>query len=369
LASTFNLSALGPEPDEITLLAGQGQSLTPGTLSAPISVLLFEDDEPAAGSIVTFSGPPTLLFHPVGPGAPGNPFTTNADLDGRALARVELVPVTGLMQEGAAQQQTAGAMVTATVSSGTVSQDVQFGVIGRTPQFTTSSIVNGASFRPGIVPGGLATIFGSGLVEAISEIVLPSGVTTFSGTTVRIAGVAAPLLALAPGTLEQINFQVPFEIAPGQLVSVEVENNGTKTVVQNVAVFSVQPGIFEVPQGQGKIGAVLHAATGALVTAGNPAAVGEALSLYFTGGGALNAPGAATAELGPAEPPLTVVGLTEVSVGGTKAEVLFSGYAPGFMGLYQTNFVVPEIACGLKTLSVSVSATPSPVSNLNIKCP
>src|SRR5690606_349579 len=148
----------------------------------------------------------------------------------------------------------------------------------------------------------------------------PSGATAFSGTTVRIDGIAAPLLALSPGSLEQINFQVPFEIAPGQLVSVEVENNGTKTVVQNVAVFSVQPGIFEVPQRQGQIGAVLHADTGALVTAANPAAIGEALSLYFTGGGALNAPGAATAELGPSEPPLTTAGLTEVSVGGFKSE-------------------------------------------------
>jgi uncharacterized protein (TIGR03437 family) len=178
------------------------------------------------------------------------------------------------------------------------------------------------------------------------------------------------LLALAPGSLEQINFQVPFEIPPGQLVSVEVENNGTKTTVQNVPVFSVQPGIFEVPQGQGKIGAVLHADDGALVTAADPAEIGEALSLYFTGGGALNDPGAATAELGPADPPLTTAGTTDVLVGGVKMEVLFSGYAPFFMGLYQTNFVVtPDVACGLQTLAVVVSATPSPASMINIKCP
>jgi uncharacterized protein (TIGR03437 family) len=261
-------------------------------------------------------------------------------------------------------------MVTATVASGTVSKDVPFGVVGRKPEFTASSLVNAASFRPGIVPGSLASLFGAGLMEAISEVELPSGVTTFNGTTVRVDGIPAPLLAFAPGGLEQINFQVPFEIAPGQLVSVEVENNGTKTTIENVAVFSVQPGIFEVPQGQGKIGAVLHADDGALVTAANPAALGEALSLFFTGGGALNAPGAVTAELGPADPPLTTAGQTEVLVGGVKTEVLFSGYAPSFMGLYQTNFVVPpDIICGQQSLAVVVSATPSPATMINVKCP
>lgn len=370
LIATFNVTALGPEPDQITLLSGQGQSLTPGTLSNPISVLLFEDGEPAAGSIVTFSGPPTLVFHPLGAGAPANPLLTNADLDGRAVARVELVPVGGLTEPGAAQQQSTAAMVTATVSSGTVSRDVLFGVIGRKPQFMSSSLVNAASFRPGIVPGSLATIFGTGLMEAISKIVLPSGVTSFNGTTIRVDGIEAPLLALAPGALEQINFQVPFEIPPGQLVSVEVENNGTKTIVQNVAVFSVQPAIFEIPQGQGKIGAVLHADDGSLVTAANPADPGEALSLYFTGGGALNDPGAATGELGAADPPLTTAGPTEVLVGGVKMEVLFSGYAPSFMGLYQTNFVVPtDIICGQLSLAVVVSATPSPALMINVKCP
>jgi len=370
LTATFNINVVGPEPDQITLLSGQGQSLTPGTLSEPISVLLFEDGAAAAGSIVTFSGPPSLVFHPLGIGTPANPLITNADLEGRAVARVELVPVGSVTEQGAAQQQTTAAMVTATVSAGTVSRDVLFGVIGRQPQFTSSSLVNAASFRPGIVPGGLATIFGTGLMEAISKIVLPSGVTSFNGTTVRIAGIAAPLLALAPGALEQINFQVPFEIPPGQLVSVEVENNGTKTTVQNVAVFSVQPGIFEVPQGQGKIGAVLHADDGSLVTAANPADLGEALSLYFTGGGALNDPGAATGVLGPADPPLTTAGTTDVLLAGVKTEVLFSGYAPFFMGLYQANFVVPPDAlCGQLSLAVVVSATPSPASMINVKCP
>lgn len=369
LVSTFTIDVVGPEPDQITLLSGQGQSLTPGTLSEPLTVLLFEDDQPAAGSVVTFSGPPTLLFHPLGAGAAANPLITNADLDGRAVARVELVPAVGLTEQGSGQQQSSGATLAAIVSSGVVSREVLFNVIGRTPQFTTSSLVNAASFRPGIVPGGLSSIFGTGLLEAISETVLPSGATSFNGTIVRIDGVEAPLLSLSPGSPEQVNFQVPFEVLPGQLVSVEVENNGTATTIDNVAVFSVQPGIFEVAQGQGTIGAVLHA-DGSLVTAANPAELGEALSLYFTGGGALNEPGAVTGELGPSSPPLTTAGTTDVLLGGVKTEVLFSGYAPSFMGLYQANFIVPpDGACGSQSLSVVVSATPSPSSAINIRCP
>jgi uncharacterized protein (TIGR03437 family) len=162
---------------------------------------------------------------------------------------------------------------------------------------------------------------------------------------------------------------VPFEIPPGPLVTVEVENNGTKTAVQNIAVFSVQPGIFEVPQGQGKIGAVLHAADGTLVTAANPAITGEALSIYYTGGEALNAPGPPP-DNRPRRTSADNRGPTEVLVGGVRMQVLFSGYAPSFMGLYQTNFVVAnDIICGHLSLSVVVSATPSPASMIDVKCP
>lgn len=83
--------------------------------------------------------------------------------------------------------------------------------------------------------------------------------------------------------------------------------------------------------GQGQ-GAIWHSATGAIVSASNPAVAGEALSMYTT-----NLP------KGGVVPP-------QVIVGGEIAKVLFFGPAPGYPGYYQVNFSVPNgIASGPAT--------------------
>jgi hypothetical protein len=71
-------------------------------------------------------------------------------------------------------------------------------------------------------------------------------------------------------------------------------------------------------------GAVWHAQTGQTANADNPAAAGEALSMYTTSlaDGSVIAP--------------------QVIVGGRLAQVLYFGAAPGYPGYYQVNFVVPD---------------------------
>lgn len=371
LAVEFTINALGPEPDEISVLSGQGQQLTPGILSDPVTVVVLEDDRLAAGAIVSFSGPPSLLFHPLGGGDPANPLLSNANLKGEASALAELINIAGITEQGTPQQQTVPA-IAATISSGSVSAIVPFSVIGRTPEFSASSITNAATFQAGgLVPGGLVSIFGNGFMEGITQVIEPGGVTSFAGTTVWIDGVKAPLLALAPGALEQLNVQVPFELTPGQLVSVMIDNNGTMTTVDNVAVFPTQPGIFAVPIGDDQAGgAVLHGDDLSLVTIANPADIGEALIVFYTGGGGLVDPGVPTGVLGPADPPAVITAETILRVAGVEAELSFTGYAPGFLGLYQTNFIVPEgIGCGTVSLALELSAVAGPNSVLPINCP
>jgi uncharacterized protein (TIGR03437 family) len=208
-------------------------------------------------------------------------------------------------------------------------------------------------------------------MEGITEVVEPGGVTSFAGTTVWIDGQKAPLLALAPGALEQLNVQVPFELTPGQLVSVMIDNNGTMTTVDNVAVFPTQPGIFAVPIGDDQTGgAVLHGDDFSLVTIVNPADIGEPLILFYTGGGGLVDPGVPTGVLGPADPPAVITAETILRVDGVEAELSFTGYAPSFLGLYQTNFIVPEgIGCGTVSLALELSAIAGPSSVVPINCP
>jgi uncharacterized protein (TIGR03437 family) len=48
-----------------------------------------------------------------------------------------------------------------------------------------------------------------------------------------------------------------------------------------------------------------------------------------------------------------------VTVGGTSATVLFAGMAPGFVGLVQVDFQVPNLPAGDYPLQVSIGTAQS----------
>jgi uncharacterized protein (TIGR03437 family) len=103
-----------------------------------------------------------------------------------------------------------------------------------------------------------------------------------------------------------------------------------------------------------------------LVGASSPASRGEWLVLYANGLGSV-APGVPS---GTAPEGLSAtVNPVTVSVGGVPAEVYFAGLAPGFVGLYQINFRVPEKApVGPETsLSVSVAGIGSNLATLSVR--
>ncbi len=230
---------------------------------------------------------------------------------------------------------------------------VKLGMNGATPRFTPQSVTNGASFVAGLPPaGGLATIFLSGLqgVDGLTEAVatpLPgklAGVSVYIGTSAnRNPGgiVEAPLLAVVGANgQQQINFQVPYEVGNAAAADVMVTANGVTAVVTQVNISTSAPGVFKVDATHG---AIEHGADYSAVTPGHPAAPGEIVLVYATGLGTVT-PAVSDGASAPLKPLSTTDQSPTVTIGGQAAEVLFSGLAPGKVGLYQLNVRVPKNA-------------------------
>lgn len=258
---------------------------------------------------------------------------------------------------------------TITISSaGIASQTITVTLKVSVPVPSITGVVNAASFQPGMVPGGLATLFGKSL-SPISGIEFPGGATSYKGVSVTVEGHQVPLLAVSNvGGQEQINFQVPFDLGTPAMARVEVNNNGSVATVSNVPLLRVQPGIFEyMPQGSTARYAAAVKLDGSVAGPTNPVSRGHALSIFLTGIGPV-LPILQTGQVGPTNPPAVTYLQPVVGVAGVGAQVLFSGYAPGFLGLYQINIVIPDAApAGSVNLDVVVDRVPSQTSKIAVQ--
>jgi uncharacterized protein (TIGR03437 family) len=185
----------------------------------------------------------------------------------------------------------------------------------QTANFAANAVVNGATFTSEIAPGGIVSIFGSGLAS--------TAVGTANTTTVDFDGNAAIVLAASPF---QINAVVPPGIAPGvHLLEVKSPYGA---IQQQVTVSAVAPAIFLI--GNPPSGAVENQ-DGTLNGPSNPLARGQVLVIFGTGFGSVSNQGS-----------LPVVNSTVTAVlNGVELPVSYAGLAPGYVGLYQVNVPIP----------------------------
>jgi uncharacterized protein (TIGR03437 family) len=233
------------------------------------------------------------------------------------------------------------------------------------PNFTAAGVTNGASFKSGLTAGALITIFGVNLsnnvngIASFNQVPLP---TTLASSRVLINGAAIPLFDVIniQGT-EQISAQAPFEIAGQQSVSISIDNGRTVSPAVQVPVVAAQPGIFLPDQVNG---AFLHA-DNSLVNAAKPASAGEVVVVFCTGLGAVTPPGVT----GALASGLSTTNVTPtIIVGGTSANIAYSGLAPGLVGLYQINFTVPpSTASGSIEVIVTANGVASNPAKLPVK--
>ena len=154
---TFKLETLAI-PGGLTAISGQRQSIPRGELSEPLEVrLLTESGLAVPGRDVLFtvlSGDGFVTQSVVATDAMGRAATQFRAGDSFGLATVAAtLPTAALSPEGAAQ--------------GAFEALFEIVVGGRVPQVAAEGFVDGASFRVGWAPGGLASIFGTGLMEDI----------------------------------------------------------------------------------------------------------------------------------------------------------------------------------------------------------
>jgi uncharacterized protein (TIGR03437 family) len=346
--ATFNLR-VAMDASQLRRLSGNDQSVSPGAVSQPLVVdVLGTNGFGMSGVDVSFNvtqGTATLTRPAVQTDGLGVAYT--------ALQMGDSGPVT----------------VTASAFGQSVSFTLRPGA-GGGPQAPLEGFVNGASFRPGWVPGSLGTIFGTG-ITGVNGVVTGNQVpfpTTLEGVSVTVNGVQAPIISLVnQAGQEQINVQVPFGIQAPGTATVVINNNGSELTVSDVPILRVQPGVFEFFLGEARFAAALHADY-SVVTPENPARPGEIIQLFLTGLGPTN-PVVATNAPGPVPAALTV---SAPVVGFDNAGVEnFGGfYAPTLVTAYQINFRVPASAqTGNHEINVALDGVSSQRALIAVQAP
>ncbi len=228
---------------------------------------------------------------------------------------------------------------------------------------TITSVVNGASFQPGIAPGSWVTINGANLAASTrtwraDEIVNGQLPTALDNVSVNIDGNPASVYYISP---TQINVQAPKDSATGP-VAVQVTSNGVTSAAFTATLQPVAPALF---LWSGKYPVATHYPDNGYTApfglfGGNPATTpakpGDVIVLWGTGLGPTTPDTAAGWQVTTAAP---LANVPVVTVGGAQAQVIGAAVSPGAAGLYQISIQVPEVPDGDQVISVQVAGVKS----------
>ncbi len=193
--------------------------------------------------------------------------------------------------------------------------------------------------------------------------------TALDGVSVKVNGTPAYINYVSPG---QVNIQVPDGVPVGGFVSVVLTNAGGSSAPLALTLNAQEAGLLAPAsfKANGKqYAAAVHGATNALVAnsaiAGVPAAPaqpGETLIFYGTGFGTVKQ-GAVAGQVASGQTALTAN--FAMTIGGLGASVQYAGLAPGQVGLYQFNVVVPAtVAGGDQAVQISLNGAPVTLQTL-----
>src|ERR1039457_7710377 len=243
--------------------------------------------------------------------------------------------------------------------------------VGQTPNATITGPITGAfDPTPTILPAGVITAGNYGAFQAIApatwieiygynlattraqtwagtDFIGSQAPATLGGTTVTVAGKPAFVDFVGPG---QVNVQVPSGIDPGRQPVIVTTAGGT-SLAYTVTVKTNEPGLLAPPafiiKGSQYVVA-LFANTLTYVLPVNLAGVvtsrvraGDTITLYGIGFGTVT-PNILAGQI--VQQTNALQSAFQVFFAGIPATATYAGFAPGYVGLYQFNVVVPNVA-------------------------
>ena len=255
-------------------------------------------------------------------------------------------------------------------SAGSLKQDFFFAARNY-PTIAAKGVVNAASFvpEPGFAPGSYITIGGSSLSPVVSGFSTPYLPLSLVNTAVTFDSGSLSV----PGRLSyvsptQINVQVPWELQGATSAVLKVLLDGLASATLTIPIAAAAPAFFEFTDpGTGKLAVAALDASYQLIAAAHPVARGQVAQLFVNGlGPVTNQPADGEVALGS---PLSQTTATPiVQIGSQQATVQFSGLAPGIVGLYQVNVMVPPgLAPGPQPVTIGIGGQTSPASSLSVR--
>jgi uncharacterized protein (TIGR03437 family) len=256
--------------------------------------------------------------------------------------------------------------------------DFQGTVIAQ-PTITVSNgvvgVANAAAANVGspVAPGSFVAIYGSNFATSPAEFYTPQflplslnniTVSFDAPATGSLPAISVPgyLSYVSPG---QVNVVVPWELEGYSSAQVKVTANewdyGSLVTVQ---LSNYAPAFFENTPGN----AAALDTNYQLINTSHPAVRGQIISLYVNGLGPVNNQPASGFPASLTTANQTTTQTPVVMIGGQSAQVVYSGLAPGYAGLYQVNVVVPtSISTGTQPITIAIGGATSKASGVAIQ--
>jgi len=223
------------------------------------------------------------------------------------------------------------------------------------PSFNARGVVNAASLQPGpVAPGAIVSVFGARLgprngVAATIDAATGKLPVELAGARVTFEGVAAPLLFVSA---QQVNLQVPFEMAGRAAARMAVRVAGAEPAEETILLIDAAPAVFTL---DGIRAAAVHP-DGSLNSVQNPAPRGSLVQLFATGQGSVD-PRTPTGAPAPLEAPFPAPRIQlRARLEGLEARLAFAGLAPGLVGVLQLNLEIPESLAPSDRVRLEVTA-------------